>query len=539
MLISETDDTQYAGKSLVERVTGKFYTPDFLGCKLANSIVDELDSQPQKLRYSICDPFGGDGRLITALLNKLYERGYEESQFLIIVKDIDQEALNLASQSIFATAKALGLNVSVETEVGDSFYSEDRKFYDVVVTNPPWELLKPDRREMAHLSDSEAIAYKRWLKERCLKLHELYPEAKGLRHWGGWGTNLARCGWALSIRNCKPSGILGIVLPGTIFADQTSQPVRQKAFEKGQLCSVATFPAEARLFERVDQPVVLATFRMNKEPSLKADMEVFNRDKSVASSHKFASGSEEHKARGYTIPVTFGFNSGDILPLFDGLPTFKSLEGEGSQQLWAGRELDETRVAQKLCESGTNLFVKGRHITRHTPSKDTEFSVLPEFVPEKPSIRCHRVVWRDVARSSQARRMIVGIIPPNWVAGNSLHVAFFRDDDVCRLKALYAILSSYVFEFQVRTRLSTGHMSLGVVREGRLPDLTPSLVDKLATVTSKVISDKTQHAEYEVTVAKSYGLSREIFAEIIDAFPKLDSNERNELLNPQLWATKL
>ena len=207
--------------------------------------------------------------------------------------------------------------------------------------------------------------------------------------------------------------------------------------------------------------------------------------------------------------------------------------------MWAGRELDETRVAQKLCESGTNLFVKGRHITRHNPSKDTEFSVIPEFVPEKPSIKCHRVVWRDVARSSQARRMIVGMIPPNWVAGNSLHVAFFRDDDVFRLKALYAILSSYVFEFQVRTRLSTGHMSLGVVREGRLPNLTPSLVDKLAAVTSKVILDKKQHAKYEVTVAKSYGLSRENFAEIIDAFPKLDPDERIALLNPQLWATKL
>ena len=82
-------------------------------------------------------------------------------------------------------------------------------------------------------------------------------------------------------------------------------------------------------------------------------------------------------------------------------------------------------------------------------------------------------------------------------------------------------------------------MSLGVVREGRLPNLTPSLVDKLAAVTSKVILDKKQHAKYEVTVAKSYGLSRENFAEIIDAFPKLDPDERIALLNPQLWATKL
>ena len=76
--------------------------------------------------------------------------------------------------------------------------------------------------------------------------------------------------------------------------------------------------------------------------------------------------------------------------------------------------------------------------------------------------------------------MIGTIIPAGWVAGNSLHVAYYRDGDPVRLRALYAVLSSLVFEFQVRCRLATGHMSLGIVRSSRVPTLNDGWIRLLA-----------------------------------------------------------
>ena len=56
-------------------------------------------------------------------------------------------------------------------------------------------------------------------------------------------------------------GVLGIVLPGTLMGDQASVSMRRHALCKSELLHIAAYPPEARLFAKVDQPVVAATFR--------------------------------------------------------------------------------------------------------------------------------------------------------------------------------------------------------------------------------------------------------------------------------------
>src|SRR5438105_15355075 len=82
-----------------------------------------------------------------------------------------------------------------------------------------------------------------------------------------------------------------------------------------------------------------------------------------------------------------------------------------------------------------------------------------------------RLAWRDVARPNQTRRLHATLIPRNWVTGNSLNVAFFRDGNQQRLKALLAIMNSYVCEIKVRALLATAHISLGAVRRPHIPEL--------------------------------------------------------------------
>ena len=132
--------------------------------------------------------------------------------------------------------------------------------------------------------------------------------------------------------------------------------------------------------------------------------------------------------------------------------------------------------------------------------------------------------------------MITGLIPSGWIAGNSLHVACYRDGCLRRLHALYAVMSSFVFEFQVRARLSTGHMSLGVVRTAKVPFFSPRLTERLGQLTRHVLHDSEVEPILEAEVAAAYGLGRDQFALILDEFPKLDSRHRNKMLSKSLWA---
>ena len=294
---------------------------------------------------------------------------------------------------------------------------------------------------------------------------------------------------------------------GYDFSDQASAGMRRSAFSRAKLIDIATFPAEARLFKRVDQPVIAATFRVEPRQAggVEAVLRIFGADRAIRGRHRLAISRSALDEDDYALPVGFGSEVSALLLKFKELPRLADLEGEIGNPLWTGRELDETRIVEKLVEGMRYPFVKGRMIKRYGIVDGPNCSVRADLAKKFRSARFERIAWRDVARASQHRRMICTLIPPGWIAGNSLHVAHFNDGDPVRLRALCSILSSFVFEFQVRSCLSTGHMSLGIVRKTRLPYLKGNIVTDLArTFHSAIRTGNT--ATIEVKAARAYGL---------------------------------
>jgi Alw26I/Eco31I/Esp3I family type II restriction m6 adenine DNA methyltransferase len=533
----------YARKTLAERAAGRFYTPDVLAADLGQQVVAGLERMVSAgsagPEVHLCDPFSGDGRLLAAvLLRAATSATLSGCNFIVTLRDVEAAAAQEGRGRVMEVAASVGLNVVTCVEVGDSFRNANPAQHDAVVTNPPWELLKPDVREMAGLSEAAAARYRSWLKQRCAELDARFPDSKADVSYAGWGTNLARCGWDLALRSTRRGGVLGIVLPSTILGDQASVSMRKSVLERAKLIDLAAYPPEARLFEKVDQPVVAAIFMVEPCGHLQATLRLFGADRQARVSLALSKTKEELAADDYALSVGFGAEAQSFLAGFVELPRFKDLEGPGSGDLWAGRELDETRIAAKLVASGRNPFVKGRMVRRHGMAEAPSASIAPEVAQSFKSVRFERLVWRDVSRSSQARRMIGTLIPPGWVAGNSLHLAHFRDGNPERLKALHGVLSSLVFEFQVRSRLATGHMSLGVVRSARIPAMTRRVVASIASAVDVVMADPAQEAALEVKVARAYGLDRDQFAAILTQFPKLDGAMQAKLLSKTLWRSK-
>jgi hypothetical protein len=82
-------------------------------------------------------------------------------------------------------------------------------------------------------------------------------------------------------------------------------------------------------------------------------------------------------------------------------------------------------------------------------------------------------------------------------------------------------------------------MSLGVVRQARIPSLTGKLTRRLGDLAERVLTTNEAGAEerLEVAVALAYGLDRDEMAKVLSSFPKVDMEERDRLLDDELWRT--
>ncbi len=527
-------------KTLVSRALGRFYTPEPIASTLIDGIYREKSLFGKKT-IRIIDPFCGDGRLIEMLLKRM-RYPCPEFHMELHLWDCDIDALELAHDTVQNCVNELCLNAKLYRWVGDTFRNAPLHFgtYDIVITNPPWDILKPDRRELDLLSEKDRNEYVRTLKSEDFWLTKNYPTSQPHMKMYGWGTNLARVGTEVALRLSSKNGICGIVSPASLFADQTSGKLREWMSKNFNIKKVCYFPAESRLFDNVDQSTVSFISIPSDIRGQKIKMTVFDKNTNVVSDDLMYFKTDDFAVNAYSIPLLFGPFWIRLLSRFANLPTFGFLEGQDDEKIWAGRELDETGHKAFLCNDGKYLFVKGKMIKRYGFEMTPECFVRRDDPPIPESAEHERIAWRDVSRPTQKRRMQATIIPPKWVSGNSLHVAYFRNDNKPQLLALLALMNSFVFELQVRSFLSTSHLSLGVIRQVHIPDLNSnSLVDQLAPIVARCLRDDEEaKIEIEVAVAQAYGLSKKEFELILNQFDKIPEKQKIDLLSSQIWNSK-
>jgi hypothetical protein len=220
-------------------------------------------------------------------------------------------------------------------------------------------------------------------------------------------------------------------------------------------------------------------------------------------------------------------------------PPLSALEADPARRLWLGRELDgrgspptsPTAPTASRCSGGATCSLSG------SPAPPER--VDPRRRPLPATVRAARLAWRDVSRPTQRRRMHVALVPPGDVTGNSLGVACFGAGRPGDLELLMAILNGFVLELQVRARLATAHVSLGVLRSCAVASACFDDDRWRATLLTRVaarLRDEQAGPRLEVAVARAHGVTREELACVLEAFPKLDPAARAAHLAAELWA---
>ena len=509
-----------------EKLLGKFYTDYDIAQSMMRMLSQRYvyDTFASELR--IIDPFCGDGRLIVSLLAELQKSGKLSSKRLYIsIWDIDANAVNIAKSEIEQFCEFAGLKYELDARRVDAFvgYDSVRGKYDICVTNPPWSLLKPQKLFSKSNGEKAMAGYRNAIEQYDSYMKEAFVISRPSSKFGKWGTNLARCGTEVALRLIKSSGFCGIVSPASLLNDQVSSRLRSWIFENYKVINVSYYPAELKLYGSADISSITMVVK-GGETDQSLSVRIYS-DKDTYKEKKIEKAVFEYiKRTGFCIPLKTGIEAIPIMMYLEQLPsTDEFCEATG---LSFTRELDETRVKEKLLPTGKIEFAKGYMVDRYSFTSDQLF-LNEEMVIPPPSSLTSKVVWRDVSRDSQVRRIKATLLPPGFICGNSLGVVYGEEAKLSSLKMLLAIMNSMIFEYQARSMLVSNHVSAGIVKQIRVP--RPCVDMGIVELVDKQLAGQDVEDAIELAVAHLYNLSPEEYEIIVDSF-KLDNEKRANIV---------
>ena len=513
-------------EALLRKATGRYYTPEAIGRPLASAVAENLLERHTPAR--VVDPFSGDGRLIVWFLQQAAAK-LAARKVMIEVWDVDGEAVATAVERIEAEARRLGLQLTVVGRCTDAFQQalSRRAEFDVVITNPPWERLKPDPRDLDGLNPSARDAYVNALRTADRQLGDSWPTSQPTRKWGGWGTNLSRVGIEVSHWLCRDLGAIGIVVPSSFLADSTSTRLRRLLLSESTLHHVAFYPAEMRVWDDADIDCVTVTASKRPTATHSFVLEQTDRATDRASRGRVSLSTQWLDEHEWAVPVTVPPQSLRIIQSMSNLRRLGHTVIDRAH-IQLGRELDETDHKKWTTHEGSVPFIKGRDIAFMSVSPPRLYLADPTRASTHASTRYSRFIWRDVTRPSQSRRLVPAVLPPGAVTGNSVGVGWVDTEESCLwAHAIAGLMASVVLEAQARALLATTHMSKGVVSRLRLPNGWPSMAEKLAGLATGLgAKPSPSYAQLEVEIAHMLDLDLDSWSAMADAVPAVTDEIR-------------
>ncbi|MCI0581211.1 MAG: N-6 DNA methylase, partial [Chloroflexi bacterium] len=372
--------------------------------------------------------------------------------------------------------------------------------FDVVIGNPPWEIVKPDLREYYAQFDPdiESRLNRQQVEARIEQLNFQDPRIEA-----GWAAQKARIeATAAYLRRpadftrqgkgdtathklflergynlLRREGRLAFVIPSGVYTDLGTKELREMLLNEGQIQYLFNFSNERFFFPYVDhrfkftllgaqkgQPSdgFWATFRFNPRVAVAPEeLPAFLANEAnlvyieVDSLARFSPGSlsvmEFQTQRDYVVAEKiYGEN-----PLF------------GEESDWWGVKLNNefhfTNDRHLLNQRGDGLpFYEGKMIHQYDAFyAPPQFWISKERIAELPpdkqeQLKSYRVVHRRIAATTNERTLIAAIVPPNTACEVNATVVLIQGSDNGQTK-LYvcSLLNSYVLDYIIRYKIST------------------------------------------------------------------------------------
>ena len=477
-----------------------------------------------------------------------------------------------------------------EVEFSDVF-TKDRRGFDALLGNPPWDVMKPNSQEFFTEFDPLYRTYdKQAALRRQKELFDTIPRLqdqwddynarfKGLSNWAGkvaepFNVTLARGGEEKSLKAAwekhrqqnvgfadpahpfhlqgsadlnsykmfaevfwhllRSGGRLGVILPTGIYSDFGTKDLRETLLTKGRIDFLYAFQNEKKVFAGIDHRYkqvalfvtrggstrgFLTRFRMgvgNSPYAHELPDDLLNRDYAAMSftpddvkrnSPKAMSLVELASERDLTIFRTIYDHSiriGDNTPGWEityatefhmtndskHFPPLEKWEAKGFKPdvfgrwigpndevalpLYQGGMINQFDSLFKSWEQGMGRSAEWREVSHDFKSLRPKFCMARDwFIDQGDPRRQLKIVFRNIARSTDTRSFIASIIEPLPTA-HSLSVLALPNAPTDRVIFVGCVSQSLVFDYVLRTRLSGTNLSLFIIEECPLPQVTAS-----------------------------------------------------------------
>lgn len=419
--------------------------------------------------------------------------------------------------------------------------------FDAIITNPPWEIFKPQAKEFfatySNLVTKKKMSIKDFEKEKDKLLEEkeireawleyessfphvsqyfrsssLYKNQISVVNGKKAGTDINL--YKLFTEQCynllRKDGYCGIVIPSGIYTDLGAKQLREMLFGQSKVTGLFCFENRKEIFEGVHRSfkfVVLSfekgghtvsfpaafmrhevseldSFPENGAMDIKIDFVKRQSPDSLSVmevKNEKELGIVEKMLKfpmlGEDVPDSWTFKLNREFDMTNHSYLFKTLPGKNRLPLYEG----------KMIHQFNHQFADGKY---WIDEKEGRKAILgrQEDLNQHIDYQFYRLAHRAIARSTDSRTMIATIIPKNVYCGHSLNVSSKNDSKILLYHT--AFLNSFCFDYQLRSIVSA-NLTMFFIYQVTVPRIkaTDPNFNSICDIVARLVCTSNDYAE--------------------------------------------
>ncbi len=526
---------------------GIYYTDYSIARQIAKDCLRDIKNK-DILELSFYEPCSGMGIFIIAYIDEVLERVGKLSpkvfqKFInsIYFSDIDSEAVDLFIKIVPLYIKSkYGIVIKINKKnyfKGDVLFTTRngkinkvnpkdifgiREGFDVVLTNPPYKLLKTNSNtyENALQLNQHADTIKKSIA--FIKSNNIYKFNHGT-------LNYYKIFLEEILENyTHQSSKVGVLVPITLLNDKQSELLRKRIINKYKLSKIYIIPEKNDFFPDISQAFCFFaldkkepgnTIRINPQVMSKNDFT--NKGVEVIIDHI--------EKISETTPIVIENKIGwGILQKLNAFPKLRNLTAVCN----ARGELDLTLDKGFVTKKRTSLpLLRGSNISEfsYTPGEFfTDEKFIKKTAEKNKYIAKERLVCQQISNLHLEKRLKFTKIPENIVLGNSCNFLTFNESvfgkQEVSLDYLLGVLNSMLLNWRFKVTNSNNHISNYELAE--LPIVIPSIsqkneIEKLVSLIKNESSNQENVSILNAKVFELYGLNKQEINHILGKHQKL------------------